>query len=121
MKPLFGIIMKQYNSSPLTKLIPQAHIDILFVNHVLNREDMTMQQLADELDVTLKYFQRVARGTLPLTYSLQRKLEGITGKTIHRFIKELEEAGYIEIYQKIWSDSLLREALFTSAKLFQKV
>lgn len=113
--------MTPKNSSPLTKLIPQAHIDILFVNHVLNREDMTMQELAEELQVTLRYLQSVARGTNPLTYPLQRKLEGITGKTIHRFVKELEDAGYIEIYQKIWSDSLLREALFTSAKLFQKV
>lgn len=58
---------------------------------------------------------------LPLTFSLQRKLELLSGNRTGEAIQELEASGFIELYQELNKKPLLREALFIMLKITQNV
>lgn len=105
----------------LARIITKAHLDILFINHVLELESLSREELADKLEVTIRYLGRVIHGSLPLTFSLQRKLELLSGKSIEKYTQELEASGFIELYQELNKKPLLREALFIMLKITQNV
>jgi len=109
------------SNTRLARIITKAHLDILFINHVLELESLSREELAGLLEVTIRYLGSVSCGSLPLTFNLQRKLELLSGKSIEKYAQELEESGFIELYQELNKKPLLREALFIMLKITQNV